>query len=71
MTKKSDPKTADQEEYQRFLETALQVGASEDTDAFDKAFDAVAVRSKRDGFVQVGNDAKRPKGVARATSNKS
>lgn len=38
---KSKPKHADPEEYQRFLEVAKKIGASDDPKDFDEAFKAV------------------------------
>lgn len=46
MTKetKSKPGHADPEEYQRFLEIAREVGASDDPADFDKAFEKVTAK---------------------------
>jgi hypothetical protein len=41
MTTKPKPKDTPEAEYKRFLETARQVEASEDADAFDEAFGKV------------------------------
>jgi hypothetical protein len=39
---KADPKTRDPEEYKRFLETAREVEAEENPEAFERAFKRVA-----------------------------
>ncbi len=41
MTKTAKPKDTAEAEYKRFLETAKQIEASEDAEAFDKAFGKV------------------------------
>jgi hypothetical protein len=41
MPRNADPKAVDPDEYKRFLETAKQVEASEDPEAFDRAFGKV------------------------------
>ena len=40
------PKDTPEAEYKRFLETAREVGASEDADAFDKAFGKIVKPAK-------------------------
>ncbi len=42
MPRKIEQSKANPEQYKRFLETAEQVEASEDEDAFDRAFGRVA-----------------------------
>ena len=46
-TPKKKSRSNDQEEYKRFLETAREVGASDNPKDFDRAFKGVAL-SKRD-----------------------
>ena len=59
------PKLTDAERHKRFVETAREVGASEDPKAFDKAFGKVASRST--GVKEMDGDrlkagAKKPRG---------
>jgi hypothetical protein len=42
------PKLSDAERHKRFLETAREVGASEDPKDFDRAFDRVTRTGKKD-----------------------
>jgi hypothetical protein len=48
-------KPSDPEEYKRFLETARQIEASEDADAFDRAFKKVTSRQKGIGSSKDGD----------------
>jgi hypothetical protein len=41
------PKLTDAERHKRFVETAKKVGASENSEDFDRAFDKVVKRSVR------------------------
>lgn len=43
-TKTAKPKPTDAERHARFVETARQVGASDDPNDFEKAFEAVTQR---------------------------
>lgn len=44
---KSKPKLTDSERHKRFVETAKEVGASDDPKAFDKAFLSVTDAPKK------------------------
>ena len=44
--KKTQPKLTEAERHKRFVEMAHEVGASEDPEAFDKAFRAVTKSKK-------------------------
>ncbi|HKB96507.1 MAG TPA: hypothetical protein VKB94_06620 [Rhizomicrobium sp.] len=46
MASKSKPKLTDAERHKRFVETAKEVGASEDPKDFDKAFKKVLATRK-------------------------
>jgi hypothetical protein len=52
------PKLTDAERHKRFVETAREVGASDDPKDFDRAFDKVT-----------GKTAKSPKGQTRSPRN--
>jgi hypothetical protein len=47
-TPKRVPKLTDAERHRRFVETAREVEASEDPEAFDRAFDKVTGRGTSD-----------------------
>jgi hypothetical protein len=42
MARKTRPKPDDSEQSKRFIETAKEVGADEDTDALERAFKKIA-----------------------------
>lgn len=48
MTKQPKPKLTDEQRHARFVETAREVGASEDPKDFEKAFRAITAKSPQE-----------------------
>jgi hypothetical protein len=50
--KKARRKTSDKAQFERFVETARQIGVDEDPEALDRAFDRIAPKRKPEPSAQ-------------------